>query len=528
MRGPCARTSSLKARSTRTDHPIGSSIVTSPPISASSPRRAGIAPTLVVREIAFGVRPVRLRLPFRFGAATLEACPQLFVRASVDIAGHSHATGFAAEMMVPKWFDKREGFTPRDNIGHLAASCERAARVYVGDAPAGAFGLFTRHYAALMDEGERGGATALSSAYGQALLDRAVLDALCRALDLSFFDVVGGNLIGIDHATLAGVAALDDLRGNDWNGWLAALRPLRAVDARHTIGMLDALDDASVGADGLPVGLRAVISRYGVRAFKIKLGGDPPGDAARLADVLKVLDAASPGHRYTLDGNEQYRSVAALAEFLSRLRALPAYRQRPDALLYLEQPLARDASLTPELHSLDSPVPLLLDEADGRLDSFPQAAALGWHGVSSKSCKGLYKALLNRARCDRWNVLAQAEGRAERFFMSAEDLTCQAGLAVQQDLALLALLGLDHTERNGHHYGDGFGTAPPEEADAFAAAHPDLYTRTPSDGTHPGRPRLHITGGRIAFDSLFAPGFAHRAQPMWSSLHPLATAASMV
>jgi len=30
--------------------------------------------SLVVRELAFGVRPVRLRLPFKFGAVTLQAC----------------------------------------------------------------------------------------------------------------------------------------------------------------------------------------------------------------------------------------------------------------------------------------------------------------------------------------------------------------------------------------------------------------------------------------------------------------------
>ena len=38
---------------------------------------SGSAVSLVVRELAFGVRPVRLRLPFRFGAVTLQACPQL-------------------------------------------------------------------------------------------------------------------------------------------------------------------------------------------------------------------------------------------------------------------------------------------------------------------------------------------------------------------------------------------------------------------------------------------------------------------
>ena len=109
-----------------------------------------------------------------------------------------------------------------------------------------------------------------------------------------------------------------------------------------------------------------------------------------------------------------------------------------------------------------------------------------------------------------------------RHFMSAEDLTCQAGLAVQQDLAIAALLGLTHSERNGHHYADGFGDAPAEEQREFAAAHPDLYAGDAA------RPRLAITAGRIAIDSLFQPGFAHRADPDWRAMQPLSAAATLV
>ena len=478
---------------------------------------SGSAISLVVRELAFGVRPVRLRLPFRFGAITLQACPQLFVRAGVELAGQGTAQGFAAEMMVPKWFDKRPGFTQADNVAHLVRSCERAAQAYLNDASASPCGLFTRHYSALMKAGANDGATALSSAYGQAVIDRAVLDAACRALNVSFFDAARDNLLGVRDDPL-----LDDLNGFDWDAWLASLQPLRRIEARHTVGMLDELSAARNGDDDLPITLPAVIERYGVRVFKIKLGGDPAADVARLGAVLGVLDARAPGHCYTLDGNEQYRDVASLADFIARLRTLPGYATRPDALLYLEQPLAREASLDPALRSLRSPVPLLIDEADGSLDAFPNAAEFGWRGVSSKSCKGLYKALVNRARCERWNAQAQRDGSTARYFMSAEDLTCQAGLSVQQDLALLALLGLSHSERNGHHYGDGFGSAPAHEAAAFAAAHADLYD------TRSGRPRLRVENGQIAIESLFGPGFAHAADPDWATLRPLADAPALV
>ena len=66
----------------------------------------------------------------------------------------------------------------------------------------------------------------------------------------------------------------------------------------------------------------------------------------------------------------------------------------------------------------------------------------------------------------------------EKFFITGEDLTCQAGLGVQQDLALGALIGVTHAERNGHHYVDGFADAPDQEAKAFlVSASRSLYPR---------------------------------------------------
>ena len=457
------------------------------------------AVNLVVRAVDLRVRHVRLRLPFRFGASTLTACPQLFVRVEVDVPGHGRAHGFSAEMMVPKWFDKRAGFTPDDNIAQLARAAQNAARAYIDDTPATPFGLFARRYTALMAQGHADGFTDLTTSFGQAVVDKAVADALCRALDVSFFDAAQRNLLGLCDTAIAA-----DMAGWDWPGWLASLQPLRRIEARHTVGLLDELDTLRFDADdGLPISLRAVIEHYGHRSFKVKLGGDPVADLARLRAVLAVLDATAGDYRYTLDGNEQYASGDTLNALLDGLRPM-----RPP--LYIEQPLPRELSLATALPA--SPIPLLMDEADGTLTAFPQVRALGWTGVSSKACKGLYKSLINRARCERWNREA---GGAAHFFMSAEDLTCQAGLALQQDLALVALLGITHSERNGHHYGRGFGDAPLAEQQAFATAHPDLYE------LHDGAARLRIRRGVIAIDSLFASGYAHGASPDWHATQPL-------
>ena len=86
--------------------------------------------------------------------------------------------------------------------------------------------------------------------------------------------------------------------------------------------------------------------------------------------------------------------------------------------------------------------------------------------------------------------------------MSGEDLTIQPGLALQQDTALVSLLGLTHLERNGHHYVNGMAALPDSEQRAFVQAHPALYQHSE------GAARLRIEGGQIDLASLIrTPGF---------------------
>ena len=151
---------------------------------------------------------------------------------------------------------------------------------------------------------------------------------------------------------------------------------------------------------------------------------------------------------------------------------------------------------------------VIIDESDGELSSFPKALALGYAGVSSKNCKGFYKSILNAARVAKLGA---------GHFMSAEDLTTWPGVSVQQDLALVSLLGLAHVERNAHHFIDGMGFAPEREQLAFVAAHPDLYEKKD------GRPaRLKAVGGKLALRSLDVPGFAVGAEMDFKSMTPMA------
>ena len=463
------------------------------------------APRFTVREIALYERPVVLRLPFRFGVVTLRECPQAFVRAHIVSAdGRSH-WGAAAEMMAPKWFDKNLQLSNDDNFDQLRDVLRLTRDAYLGDATAAtAFGHFARHHDSHRAAAAAKGYNPLLASYGPALVDRAVLDALCRSQDVSFERAMQANLPGIG-------AARPEFGVFDFDRFLAAMRPAPSIEARHTVGMLDAITAADLVervADGLPETLEEVIAAWGHRYFKLKVGGQLAADLARLEAIAKVLDALPEPYFVSLDGNEQYADAQGVAELVAGIRARPALARLWNSMLFIEQPIARKLALDTDLRQANLGKPVIIDESDGELGTFAQARQRGYLGVSSKTCKGFYKSLLNAARCAQWNA---QEGSA-RYFMSAEDLTTQAGLSVQQDLALVGLLGITHVERNGHYYVNGMAAQPVAEQDAFLAAHPDLYER--SHGTV----RLKIRAGRIALGSLQCSGFASAAVPDFAAM----------
>jgi L-alanine-DL-glutamate epimerase-like enolase superfamily enzyme len=312
------------------------------------------------------------------------------------------------------------------------------------------------------------------------------------------------------RANLPGIGdACGSFGGFDFDAFLASLKPAATIEARHTVGMLDAITAADLTErvnDGLPETLEEVIAAWGHRYFKLKVGGKLDADVARLEKIAQVLDRLPHPYFVSLDGNEQYASAGGVVELTDAIRSRATLRRLWESILFIEQPIARKVALDVDLRDADLDKPVIVDESDGELDTFVHAREKGYAGVSSKTCKGFYKSVLNAARCKAWGA---------RYFMSAEDLTTQAGLSVQQDLALVNLLGITHVERNGHYYVNGMAAQAAREQEAFLDAHPDVYERS-----H-GAVRLKITGGRIALGSLACAGFASAAMPDFGAMQPL-------
>ena len=467
------------------------------------------APRFAIREIELHERPVKLRLPFRFGVVTLTQAPQAFARARIQLTDGSSHWGAAAEMMAPKWFDKNPALTNEDNFEQLRQVLRLARQAYLSDTTAAtAFAHFARHYDACLKRGAAQGFNPLLASFGPALLDRALLDALCRSVHASFYAAIRHNLAGIG-------AARAEYANVGIEAFLSQLRPDAAIEARHTVGLVDAITAADLErrvGDGLPETLEEAIRAYGHRYFKLKVSGNADADIARLEAIAAVLDRSEASYFVTLDGNEQYENAKSVADVVAGIRSRASLARLWRSTLFIEQPIARKLALDTDIRAANLGKPVIIDESDGGLDSFVRARDRGYCGVSSKSCKGFYKSLLNAARCAVWN---REEG-VERYFMSAEDLTTQAGLSVQQDLALVNLLGIGHVERNGHHYVNGMGGLPEPEQGAFLDAHPDVYTRS-----H-GAVRLKISDGRIALGSLDCVGFGSGALPDFRAMQRVA------
>lgn len=460
----------------------------------------------------FYMREIRLRLPFRFGAVTLEGFPLL--HAAVEVAcGSTTTVGYAADNLVPKWFDKDPAKSPARNIEDLLASVEIAAAVYAaaGETPS-LFELWCTAYPECQRRAAARGLNKLTGAFGSALFERAAIDALGRSRGMALRALLLADALGLRPAAIHPETSVEHLRR-----WLSKA-PANEVALRHTVGMLDPLTDAELGDDaaddGLPRSLAAYVRADGLRYFKLKLCGDVLEDVLRLEAIAAVLDRLIPGpYRVTLDGNEQYKTVAALERLWAHLGESPKLARLRAAVLFLEQPLERRIALDPAeaagIAAFGRLLPVIIDESDDDPEAFRRALGLGYAGVSTKNCKGVIKSFLNRTLVE---VLRERGGDV---FMSAEDLTNLPVVPLQQDLATVRVLGIEHVERNGHHYARGLDHCSAAERAQALRDHGDLYRSAA------GTVCLAVREGMLSTASLEVPGYGVAFEPDLGSMVPL-------
>ena len=454
-----------------------------------------------IAPFEFFVLRTRTRFPFRYGIASLTEVPQLFVRTHVRTDA-AEQEGLAAEGLPPKWFTKDPATTFEQDladmfavIGHAAAEARDIAAQPVS------FFDFWRE----LDRRQTAWASGrhhapLLAHLGVSLVERAVLDGLCRAAAQPLHQLVAANRLGLRLGEV-----YPDIGAAEPAGLLPR-RPLRACFVRHTVGLADALGPSDLApedrvADGLPQDLEASIRAYGLRYFKVKLSGSTERDMPRLAALARLLERETGGNYFlTLDGNEFFHDFDSFRDFWQLAMDRTELRDLWPHVVAVEQPVHRDFALSDDAGAAlarwpDHP-PLIVDESDGAVGDVPRALSLGYAGASHKNCKGIVKGLANAA------LLETRRRRGMPAVLTGEDLCILGPVALLQDLAMMALLGVGHVERNGHHYYRGLSMLPHEWQELTLEGHGDLYARHPA-----GFPALRIQNGQIDLQSVNAAPF---------------------
>lgn len=457
----------------------------------------GDAVKLRVVDSRLAIRNAFTRMPFRFGVVTMEASPVALLQVTVEDSNGRRGQGYAGDFLAYKWFDKRPEKTPADNVADLLQALGHARSIYADAAADTPFALWRDTRADIERRALDDGFNRLGASFAASMMERAVIDAAGRLSGLSFDQAVRQGALGVDCASVFADMPAD--------AHLTALpdKPLERIALRHTVGLVDPITMQEAGGDapqdGFPVSLEQYLAVDKLRYLKVKVAGDLANDLDRLTRIAGVMQAAGRPIALTLDGNEQYKKLDEFVGLMERIRATPALEAFYDAILFIEQPLDRGVAMAGPL--ADDAVkavgkPLLIDEADGWTEAYAEAIELGYHGVSHKNCKGVYRSLMNAALAARHN---QAAGQ-QRYFLSAEDLTNLAAVPLQADLAVVATLGIGHVERNGHHYFRGLDHLPEDEQQAALDHHPDLYER------HGKGAALRIDDGWLTVGSLQVPG----------------------
>ena len=427
----------------------------------------------------------------------------VFVQLDTNVDGRL-SRGVASDLLPPKWFTKVPDDPLEKEVADMLQVIRQAISHTIGTEAPTTFaawqGIYERQDAWANSEN----IAPLLAHFGTSLVERALIESVCRATSKTLGQALRDGTLGFQpgaiHPALTKRSALE----------LLPRSPLASVVPRHTVGLADPLSADTIPADeklddSLPQSLDQCIHAYGLRHFKIKITGDIDADLERLRTVAAAIDKHAPSnHAFSLDGNEQFKSVDDFRKHWIRLTDNSTLSSFFQHLLFVEQPLHRDVALEKSVKEGfdDWPgrPPIIIDESDATIKCLPTALDLGYAGTSHKNCKGIFKGVANAC------LLNTRRETGHTSVMSGEDLCNVGPVAVIQDLAVMAALGIESVERNGHHYMAGLSQFPEATQRQVLDSHTGLYRISER-----GWPTLDIRDGQIDLTSVnsqpFGTGF---------------------
>ena len=343
--------------------------------------------------------------------------------APIALERRREGDGITAELMVPEMVRQGSGAVDDETSTSCAGRSHALGRLCLTRLPAPR-SVACGCTVAQMAKGAAGGLPPLAAAFGAAEIDKAVLDALCRRRT----SVLSRHARAICRDSHAGVAP--DLAAPTHAAFCArrgrSPRTAVRVHRRHRI------DDVA-DAGGVDRALRCRRSSSSSAAIR---------DGHRAARRIVYRAASTADYRVTLDGNEQFGNVERLVRVVDAPRHGSGARRLASGCSIIEQPLPR-----PHARSIVRPLARRCRSSSTRpttLRRVPARAALGYRGVSSKSCKGLYKSLLNACARGAWSAAAI-------FLRHGGGLPRRRASPCSRTRPSSRFSASPHVERNGHH-----------------------------------------------------------------------------
>ena len=189
--------------------------------------------TIAIQDIRLNVLNMKTRMPFRYGIASLESVPHLFLRLTADIDGTA-SVGVAAEGLPPKWFTKNPDTSFAEDLDEMLAVIRQAVQfAHEARAAATPFALWHEIFQRQAVWAADTNYPPLLWGFGVTMVERALIDAFCRATGNSLERAMRENSLGLRLEAIH-----EELSGYE----PAALLPDRAqrtMIIRHTVGLAD-------------------------------------------------------------------------------------------------------------------------------------------------------------------------------------------------------------------------------------------------------------------------------------------------
>ena len=223
-----------------------------PTLSHCSSKQEIYPMQIALKESQLGLRNSTTRLPFRYGNVCLSSCPQAVLRVTLEVDGQL-VHGYSGDCLPPGWFDKSPEKNYAQQIDDMLVISAYAQQVFLEELthPTQFFPAWLAASSRIHDWTAGQNLTPLLASFGISLVERATIDAMARAAQLSFHQLVRKNLLEIEPSQVH-----RQLGPHSINQWLPR-DPARSIFVRHTVGLADPLTTADIPVeerldDGFP------------------------------------------------------------------------------------------------------------------------------------------------------------------------------------------------------------------------------------------------------------------------------------